>query len=278
MCIHLRSFGFIAALAIAIPVLAAPQHRRPQRAEHPRHEHDRVPPAAPVVPAAAPLGSAQKPTAATPSPQQQETPATPEPNATQESLGSTAPVPPQVSFSGGLLTISASNSTLADVLNAVKTQTGAKLEIPAGAAQQRVAVQLGPGNPRDVLSQLLDGSPFDYILLGSAEQPNALTQIILTRHEGGGATAPQPGTPVASAPEPAEDESANEPPAEAQPPPAAPPMPPEPGQQPAPPAAANGQQTPANRIKTPEQLLQELQQMQRQEQQRQQQQQNRPPR
>ena len=112
------------------------------------------------------------------------------------------PVAPQVTYTGGLLTISAANSTLADILNAVKAKTGAKLDLPASAAQERVAVLLGPGNPRDVLSQLLHGSPFDYILLGSDRDPLTVTQIMLTSRQAGGVTASPGGSQNPAPPQP----------------------------------------------------------------------------
>ncbi len=87
--------------------------------------------------------------------------------------------PPQVSFSGGQLTITAQNSTLGDILRAVRNQTGAAVEVPANATE-RVAGNFGPGPARDVLSSLLNGSHFNYVLLGSATNPDALERVILT--------------------------------------------------------------------------------------------------
>lgn len=202
--------------------------------------------------------------------------------AAQQAPQST-PVPPQVTYQGGELTISAPNSNLADVLNAVKAKTGANLELPAGATQERVAVQLGPGPPRDVLAQLLDGSPFNYVLLGAPNQPNSLTDIVLTRASGGGATPPSAAATAAQS-QPA-DEDTSEPTTEAEqppPPPQGPPMPAAPGarmpaDQNAPAEAEpNTQPAPANQVKTPEQLLQELRLMQQREQQQRQQQQQPP--
>src|ERR1051325_9650669 len=106
------------------------------------------------------------------------------------------PAPPQVTFSGGQLTISAPNSTLADILTAVRSRIGTKVDFPSSAAQERVALQLGPGNPRDVLSQLLHGSPFDYILLGSEQDPTAVTQIMLTRRQGSATTVAAENVPT----------------------------------------------------------------------------------
>jgi len=79
-------------------------------------------------------------------------------------------VPPKVSFSNGMLTIVAQNSTLGDILRAVRTQTGAAVEIPPNATE-RVVIHLGPGAPRDVLAALLNGSHFNYVMLGSPTNP-----------------------------------------------------------------------------------------------------------
>ncbi|MGH8337817.1 MAG: hypothetical protein ACRETL_13585, partial [Gammaproteobacteria bacterium] len=75
--------------------------------------------------------------------------------------------PPQVAFQRGLLTITAENSTLGDILRAVRNLTGATVDVPANATE-RVAGSFGPGPARDVLSSLLNGSHFNYVLLGSA--------------------------------------------------------------------------------------------------------------
>ena len=199
------------------------------------------------------------------------------------------PVPPQVSYANGQLTITASNSTLADILNAVKERTGARLEVPSSAAQERVAVEIGPGNPRDVLDRLLYGSAFDYILLGSDQNPTAVTQIVVKRREGTNAAAaptmearPIPPSQTESSDENTDSE-AEQPPQEPiapQPQPAAqapaniaPPAMQQAPEQNAAPGATPGQ----NQVKTPQQLLQELQRMQQQEQQRRQQQTPQPP-
>jgi len=94
--------------------------------------------------------------------------------------------PPRVSFQDGQLTISAQNSTLGDILKAVRAQTGATIELP-GTASERVVGQFGPAPARDVLASLLNGSHFNYMLLGSATDPNALDRVILMAKSGGGA-------------------------------------------------------------------------------------------
>ncbi len=111
-------------------------------------------------------------------------------------LDTMAPVPPQVSFENGQLTIIAPNSTLGDILRAVHKQTNAEIEVPN--ANDRVVTHLGPGPARDVLSELLNGSRFNYVLLGSPEDSARLTRVILVPKTGDAAlangAAGQPGT------------------------------------------------------------------------------------
>jgi hypothetical protein len=185
-----------------------------------------------------------------------------------------APMAPQVTYQNGQLSILAQNSTLGSILSAVRARTGAHIDVPPDAANDRVAAQLGPGNPRDILASLLEGSRFDYIVLGSPTNPDALSQVILTPHAGsGGATAtasmPQPGGNVQPGmpPRPAGDEEEGaevqtqpEPQEQPQPVVAQPAMP-NPGAAP----QAPGQQQNPNQVKTPEQLLLELQRMQQQQ-------------
>jgi hypothetical protein len=128
--------------------------------------------------------------AAKPSPAQAQSAATaptpPTPDVTPEHGPSS---PPQVSLQGGQLTIVARNSTMSDVLNAVRQKTGANVDMPAGSGE-RVVGQFGPGAPRDVMAQLLNGSHYDYVLLGSAADPHALNKIVLMAKSNGPEPAP----------------------------------------------------------------------------------------
>lgn len=90
------------------------------------------------------------------------------------------PTPAKVSFQGGLLTISAQNSTLGEILRDVRKLTGASIEIPQGpGANERVVTHLGPGAPRDILAGLLNGSSFNYVMLGSSSDPTAVSSVML---------------------------------------------------------------------------------------------------
>jgi hypothetical protein len=169
---------------------------------------------------------------------------------------------PQVTFDNGRLTVVAHNSTLGDILRAVRGQTGAVVEIPANATE-RVVGNFGPGAARDVLAALLNGTHFDYVMLGSATNSSALERVILIPKSGAAQdAAPQTSAqqevhpPVPNAQE-SDEETSNEDSSEDaggepevnQPE----------DQQPQP---GGGQQT----IKTPEQLLQELRRQQQQQQ------------
>ncbi len=176
-------------------------------------------------------------------------------------LESSAPVAPQVSYENAQLTIVAPNSTLADILRAVRKQTGAEIDIPT--APERVVTHLGPGPAREVVAELLNGSRFNYVLLGSPANDEGLTRVLLVpRTSTDTATptnAPAPGQiAYKSEPDPGTDANASE-----ETDPAADAAAAE-AEQPAPPPAA---EQPG--AKSPQEMLQEMQQRQLQLQQQQ---------
>jgi len=86
----------------------------------------------------------------------------------------------RVTYRGGLLTIDAQNATLADVLRLVGQKTGAMIDIPPGTGLEPIVEHAGPGTPNDVLTQLLNGSRFNFILVSSASNPQELAEVLLT--------------------------------------------------------------------------------------------------
>jgi hypothetical protein len=90
---------------------------------------------------------------------------------------------PTVTFHNGELSIVAYNSTLRDILEMVRSQTGATIDIPPDA-NERVVVQLGPGPARQVLASLLAGSDFNFVVLNSDTDPLALTKVVLSPKAG----------------------------------------------------------------------------------------------
>jgi hypothetical protein len=122
----------------------------------------------------------------------------PAPNSPPPTLAQRPASPPQVSFQGGQLTIAAENSTLGDILKAVRAQTGATIDLP-GTASERVVGHFGPAPARDVLTSLLNGSHFNYLLLGSANDPSALDRVILMAKSGSVPESPAPAAEQANA-------------------------------------------------------------------------------
>lgn len=185
------------------------------------------------------------------------------------------PAAPQVTYTNGQLSITSTNATLSQILRSVQTQTGASIDIPAGAGNERVVATLGPGKPQAVLASLLNGSKFNYVILGAPNDSGAVQKVILlaksTTTTGqapdtvaqNNYRAPQPQQAI----EPPDDEYQQpEPEVENQ----------NPGQltpgQPGMPGAENLNPDAINPAgRTPEQMLQELQRMQQQQQQLQQQ-------
>jgi hypothetical protein len=170
-------------------------------------------------------------------------------------LMNSAPVNPTVTMQDGMLTIDAPNSTLSEVLGGIHKATGAVVEGPTPG--ERVVVRLGPGDPRQVIAALLQGTPYDYVILGSQEKQDAVTRILLTQAS---AASSAPNAPGGGQPQPAmsqppeetfQDRTADEPivaqpfvETEAEQPQAQPPPP---------------QVQDRNMPKTPEQLFKELQ-------------------
>ncbi|SRR5579862_1056959 len=91
----------------------------------------------------------------------------------------------QVSFVRGMLGVHAEGATLAEVLTEIQRKTGASIDFPADAAQDQVIVELGPAPARDVLAALLDGSRFNFVMMGSDRDPNGLHNVLLTLRTGG---------------------------------------------------------------------------------------------
>ncbi len=164
---------------------------------------------------------------------------------------------------------------MSDVLNAVRQKTGAAVDMPP-VAGERVVGQFGPGAPRDVIAQLLNGSHFDYVLLGSPAEPTALKKIVLMARSSNapptqGPINPPPNQNLQQVPD-VENQSPEEmnngeatpngQPTEEE-------VQPEQPDQTEQPEQSDQQQQPPT-IKTPEQLLRELQQQQQQQQQEQQ--------
>ena len=170
-----------------------------------------------------------------------------------------SPAKPTVIWDSQGLKIDASNASLHQILNDVSTATGTKVE--GFGADERVFGEYGPGQARDILSQLLHGSGYNVLMIGDQGEGTP-RQIVLSPRKAGGTTA--------SANHPSQDAQDDDVPEQ-----------PEVEEQPPQPPLINGRppmppRGPQGAPRTPQQVLQELQQRQQEMQQQQQQQQPQP--
>ena len=220
------------------------------------------PPVAAQAPASAQAPSAQphKPRAHRPAKKEKPSPAlvaqTPPPPPMPDWPVNDKPHPASVVWDATGLRINASNSSLQQILKEVATETGAKVEGPV--PDQRVYGDFGPGQARDVLSQLLQGSGYNILLAGDVGQ-GAPREIVLSPRQASASNSPN----GMNRPQQDPDED----------------IPEQPEDQPNQPAPGSQIQNirpgfgPNGPIRTPQQVMEEMQQRQLQQQQLQQQQQ-----
>jgi hypothetical protein len=210
-----------------------------------------VGPPTPSVPQEQPGSTAVAPTASTvkPQPSQPEVEPAP-PQAVPPSLLNQPAAPAEIRFTTTSLFIHAQNSSLNDILHAISSQSGMKIQGLGG--DERVFGNFGPGQPRDVLSQLLNGTPYNVLMVGDLSN-GAPRQLVLTPAAQAPAMEADNSAQQASANDKSDsdDESTDE--------------------------NAPGQEIPKMRnpqgIRSPQQIYQELQRMREQQKQQQQQQQ-----
>jgi len=153
--------GFSASLAAqtpSTPPSSATQSTFPRHKPMPHHVH---------------------PTAAHPAdPLPISTPALPQPEAPKWPVNAKAD-PASVVWDSHGLRIDATNSSLEQILTDVSTETGAKVE--GLDADQRIFGTFGPGTARDVLGQLLEGSGYNFLMIGDQGQGTPREIVLSTR-------------------------------------------------------------------------------------------------
>lgn len=99
------------------------------------------------------------------------------------------PPPPvlNVSFQNGVMSVTAERTNLAAVLNEIRRQTNAEIAIPAGAEQEPVIAKVGPGPVRDVVAALLNGSNYNFIIVGT---DTSLVRLLLSPKGSGAPYSP----------------------------------------------------------------------------------------
>lgn len=217
-----------------------------------------VPPPAPSLPATTPTTTADTP----PQPTEPVVPPTPAQSPAKRAT---------VTYTSGQLSVSASNSSLNQILREISRTTGIK--VTGGVAEERVFGDYGPAPASQVLASLLDGTASNMILIdGSGDRA---TELILTPRTGG----PTPPNPNSASFDSGNDDdsprqSAGTPPPGSQsqpsPSPVVGPIPPQNPDTPAtapnqPSGDSNGQSS--SGAKTPQQIFDELMKMRRQQQQ-----------
>ena len=164
--------GFSASLAAQTPSTApssATQSTFPRHKPMPHHVH---------------------PTAAHPAdPLPISTPALPQPEAPKWPVNAKAD-PASVVWDSHGLRIDATNSSLEQILTDVSTETGAKVE--GLDADQRIFGTFGPGTARDVLGQLLEGSGYNFLMIGDQGQGTPRQIVLSVRTSGTPQTAKTP--------------------------------------------------------------------------------------
>jgi hypothetical protein len=69
------------------------------------------------------------------------------------------------------------------VLELIAQKTGAVIVVPPGSGLDRIVEHTGPGPANDVLERLLNGSPFDFIIVSSPQRPHDPAEVLLTVRE-----------------------------------------------------------------------------------------------
>jgi hypothetical protein len=122
------------------------------------------------------------------------------PTDNSDSAGKPATEPPpqrvDVAFSGGKVTVDATNASLSKVLHEVADKAGIK--ITGGVSDEKVFGHYGPDSPAIILATLLDGTGANMLLV---DDKKGGSELILTQRVGG----PTPPSPLAAALETTED-------------------------------------------------------------------------
>lgn len=188
-------------------------------------------------------------------------------DTTPESPQSAA-TPPIAKLTDGKLTIRANGQAFDSVLESVRAAGGFLVEMPAGVDSEPVFLNVGPAPVTDAIVELMAGSKYNYIIVGSERDPRLVKRLILS----------EPTTPSLSAAAPTQTALAASQPtlyggqgaqadaeADAAEPPVSQAVPIQPAAVPSSvPTGVNIQQLAAQSNKTPGQILDELQKRQQQ--------------
>jgi len=117
--------------------------------------------------------------------------APPEPEAPHWPANDT-PTPATITWDSHGLFVNAANSSLAQILHDISVATGTKVD--GFSNDQRVFGSYGPGQARDILVQLLQGSGYNVLMVGDQGQGTP-RQILLSSRNAAAPNPNKPGTP-----------------------------------------------------------------------------------
>jgi hypothetical protein len=88
--------------------------------------------------------------------------------------------PPIAQNTGGQLLIHANGQDFSAVLRAVGTASGIDIEMPAENAADPVFMNMGPVSAKEAIVALMDGTKYNYVMMGSRNDPGIVTRLILS--------------------------------------------------------------------------------------------------
>ena len=120
----------------------------------------------------------------------------------------TAAQPAEISLKDGKLTVKASNSDLSQILKDVANISG--MAIKGLGEGPRIFGDYGPGNSRDVLSELLVGSGYNFIMVGGAAGAPPRELVLTPMIDNGPEAGARPASASNEASQPQPDSSAED--------------------------------------------------------------------
>ena len=118
--------------------------------------------------------------------------ASPSSNSVATGVTSRGPKRAEVVYTGGLLHVTAGNSSLNQILREIGRLTGMK--ITGGVQDDRVFGTYGPAPASEVLAKLLDGTASNFLIVENDQAGPA--ELVLTQRRGG-ASPPNPNAAIA---------------------------------------------------------------------------------
>src|SRR5208337_2172595 len=107
-----------------------------------------------------------------------------------------------VRYESGKLTVVARGVTLQSVLQLIAQRTGTAIESTGWFDAGQVYVELGPATVQEVLTDLLNGSSANYVMLGSQSNPGFVERLVISpRSQAASGASSQ--SPVVAAAQPA---------------------------------------------------------------------------